>query len=164
VILDRALYRTRQFVRYSNGREADDGAAREILPPRLFALFRSMDGGGRRHHLAVYQRLRQLGVRDPDELAAALLHDVGKGRVSPVTRAIYVVATRVWRGAPQALAGPGGRWWPAMRRLWRHPELGARQVAGSGGSPRLVWLIANHQRTDLDEPALKRLQDADDHS
>ncbi|GIW07208.1 MAG: hypothetical protein KatS3mg060_2013 [Dehalococcoidia bacterium] len=162
----RVVYRTRQFAAYTLGRfgEVDDALAVAALPPALAALYRTMDPAARRHHLAVYRRLRASGCDNPDVLAAALLHDIGKGRVSPVERTVYVLASRVGPWLAHWLAGDGRHGWRALYRLAHHPTLGAALVRAAGGSERLVWLIANHQRRDWDDRDLRMLQAADEAS
>jgi hypothetical protein len=123
-----------------------------------------MDPAARRHHLAVYRRLRAQGCDNSEVLAAALLHDIGKGRVSPLDRTAYVLASRIGPGFVRWLAGDGRRGWRALYRLAHHPALGAALVQAAGGSARLVWLIAHHQRRDLDDRDLQLLREADEAS
>ncbi|GIW10179.1 MAG: phosphohydrolase [Dehalococcoidia bacterium] len=163
--LGRVLYRTRQFAQYTLAARPDTPPVVEaLLSPSLAALFRAMDPASQRHHLRVLARLQGAGVTEPDALAAALLHDVGKGRISPLVRAVYVLARWLAPGLPAWLGGNGRRGWPAMYRLVHHATLGAALVAAAGGSPRVVWLIAHHQRHDLDDPVLQALAAADDAS
>jgi hypothetical protein len=166
MMLGRAVYRTRQFASYAlGGRGAvDDGIALAALPPALGALYLSMEPVARRHHLAVYRRLRAMGCDNPELLAAALLHDLGKGRVSPLARTAYVLASHAGEWLVRGLAGDGQRGWRALYRLAHHPALGAALVEAAGGSPRLVWLIAMHQRRDIEDPDLRLLQAADEAS
>ncbi|MFN8532245.1 MAG: HD domain-containing protein [Dehalococcoidia bacterium] len=161
----RAVYRTRQFAQYALGGAApvDDGAVRAVLPAALATIFLGMDPASQRHHLAVFRRVVAAGCDDPDVVAAALLHDLGKGRVSPLDRTAWVLLERTpWLAS--RLAGDGRRGWTALYRLAHHPAIGAAQVGAAGGSDRLVWLIANHQRNDLDDPGLRILRAADDES
>ncbi|MCS6801716.1 MAG: HD domain-containing protein [Chloroflexota bacterium] len=164
--LGRAVYRTRQFAAYTLGGwgKVDDASAVAALPPPLAALFRSMDAAARRHHLAVYRRLRARGCDTPEVLAAALLHDIGKGRVSPLERTAYVLASRVGPWLVRRLAGDGRRGWRALYRLAHHPAIGAALVQAAGGSERVVWLIANHQRRDVRDRDLQLLREADEAS
>lgn len=165
-MVGRALYRTRQFAVYTLGglRAVNDESATAVLPPALAALFRTMDPAARRHHLAVYRRLRARGCDNAEVLAAALLHDIGKGRVSPLDRTAYVLASRLGPAFVRWVAGDGRRGWRALYRLAHHPALGAALVEAAGGSARLVWLIAHHQRRDLDDRDLQLLREADEAS
>src|SRR2546421_12516754 len=63
------------------------------LPATALPLFNSMSAADQRHSLSVCQGLLERGCTDPDLLAAALLHDVGKaeGRVPFWTRPVIVL-------------------------------------------------------------------------
>ncbi len=151
----RALYRARQFAaalspRFSPRRLA---AAAQVLTPGQLLLFRSLPSQDQAHGLRVLDELTREGEHDPDLLAAALLHDVGKLRC-PLTvweRAFVVVAQRFFPGAV-------ARWGQGQPRGWRrpfvvalqHPQWGAEMVSAVGGSARLIQLIRLHQ----DEPGL----------
>jgi len=77
--------------------------AQSILSPALLALFLEMQPAEINHSLEITRRLIASGETDPDLLAAALLHDVGKSR-SPLDlweRAIVVLAKRLIPGVSQ---------------------------------------------------------------
>lgn len=152
----RTLYRIGQGLRALGTRFApvDDAQAEKLLSPALYALYRQMRRSERQHSLRVLRELRAVGHADPDLLAAALLHDVGKVRAPfgvPAKTLVVLVRAIV----PQAVL----RWGSGSARGWRrpfavsvqHPAWGAEMVAAAGGSPRTVELIARHQDT-LDGP------------
>ena len=82
-----------------------------------------------RHALEVYRRLRDASVTDPSALAAALLHDCGKGAVPVWLRILYVLRpSLIDRIAREDAAGrPRRRLAPASSRGDR-----CAQGAGSG--------------------------------
>ena len=63
-------------------RPVEDARAARYLTPDLFALYRRMRRAERQHSLRVMDALIEGGHSDPDLLAAALLHDVGKIRTA----------------------------------------------------------------------------------
>src|SRR5215467_484381 len=113
--LKRAAYRLRQ-VRQQLGfvapLSAEDQAevTRAIstsvinhVPTKAISLFQTMSPADQQHSLRVYRGLQSRGCTNKDLLAAALLHDVGKGqgRVPFWTRPLIVIGKRC---APQLLA------------------------------------------------------------
>ncbi len=154
-------------------RPVDDALAARYLSPELAALYRRMRRSERQHSLRVLRRLLDAGQTDPDLLAAALLHDVGKVR----TR--FWLPEKVLVVLVKALA-PGAyrRWGSGPARGWRrpfavsiqHPAWGADMVAAAGGSPLAVELVRRHA-DHLDGPPqtgadrlLLALQSVDDQS
>lgn len=165
-------YRARQFFQNLSARPqpADLVAAQTYLAPALYAIFCQMDPADQAHSLKVFNSLQAEGEEDPDLLAAALLHDVGKASMRP----------SLWERVLAVLAAPfiGQRWksWADQpARGWRkafiiaaaHPDRGADMVRQAGGSKRLEGLIRYHQSKTLnglgsDEVyLLRRLQNAD---
>ncbi|HZP25881.1 MAG TPA: HD domain-containing protein [Dehalococcoidia bacterium] len=157
--LARPLYRTRQFLGALRPRvsaaELED--AKRFLGPQLFALFSSMMLRDQRHSLDVFRLLDDQGCHDNDVLAAALLHDVGKGRVRLWERVVYVLAGALARPL-QSRLGNGAK------RLRDHAAIGAVQVAAAGASPQLVRLVAEHEDRQLSpsDAPLRLLRSADD--
>ncbi len=153
--LAQARYRIWQFWRSITPRplDATDRAiVDETLPADARALFASMSRNDQRHSLTVYRALRERGNDDPDLLAAALLHDCGKGggRVPLWVRPPLVLLHTF---APKALRRltrkpPVGerveRWRQPIYNAWNHPEIGADLAADAGLSPRAVLLIRTH--------------------
>lgn len=119
------------------------------LPEAGRALFATMTLNDQRHSLTVYRALRERGCEDPDLLAAALLHDSGKGsgRVPFVVRPV-VVLLRAF--APLALEWLARAPRPWFRRPFyyasRHAGIGADLAAQAGLSTRVVTLIRTHHQ------------------
>lgn len=130
---------------------ADHAILDATLPAAGRALFFSMTRNDQRHSLTVYHALRERGCADGDLLAAALLHDSGKGggRVPFVVRPL-VVLLRAF--APRALDWLARSPRPWFRRpfynAWRHAEIGAELAARAGLSPRVVTFIRTHHQTN----------------
>ena len=152
----RAFYRVGQGLRalFTHLSPVDDAPAERLLSPALYALYRRMRRSERQHSLRVLRDLRAVGHSDPDLLAAALLHDVGKSR-APFGVPAKTLVVLVRAVAPQAYrrwgSGPACGWRRPFAVSVQHPAWGAEMVAAAGGSPRTVELIARHQDT-LDAP------------
>lgn len=118
--------------------------------------------------------LEQAGHKQPDLVAAALLHDVGKdlAKFSWWDRTIVVLGQRFF-------PNQSSKWATGEPRGWRrpfvvkaaHPCWGAKAASASGSSPLTVQLIHFHQDQpkDLSEhneltELLVLLQWADDES
>jgi hypothetical protein len=97
-----------------------------------------------RHALDVVARLERAGETDPDLLAAALLHDTGKGRrVRLWHRVAVVLLGAVGPGVLTRLAveDPGSWRYPFWVHL-HHAELSARAAVAAGCGPRVAAFIA----------------------
>lgn len=152
--LEAARYRVFQVWRSLAARPLDDedrAILAVTLPDAGRALFATMSVNDQRHSLTVYRALRERGCEDADLLAAALLHDSGKGsgRVPFVARPL-VVLLRAF--APRALA-----WLARSPRPWfrspfyyasRHAAIGADLAARAGLRERVVTLIRTHHQPD----------------
>src|SRR2546430_11912511 len=92
--MSRAAYRIRQGLHALSPRRAhDDGnIARAQLNDGEWLLFQAMETRDRRHAVEVMSRLRSEGIEDRELLAAALLHDCGKGSVPVWLRSLNVLA------------------------------------------------------------------------
>lgn len=162
---DRAVYRSRQL--FGSLRPRIDIRARDhayaLLSDGERALFESMMARDQQHGLDVYSRLRGQGHAARDLLVAALLHDVGKGRIALWHRAAYVLLDAGAPGLVERLATPSDAsgWRPALYRCRHHAELGARLAADAGSSARVVELIRSADDDTGDEGALA-LKAADD--
>ncbi|MFQ5879589.1 MAG: hypothetical protein ACE5IZ_05400, partial [Dehalococcoidia bacterium] len=118
----RAIYRARQFLggltaKVEGHEQAQVAAA---LGPHQH-LFYAMTRRDQRHCLDVFHQLRRRGCADGPLLAAALLHDVGKGDVRLWHRAAYVLLAAVSPRLVEALAdGDGCGWRGALAALQDH--------------------------------------------
>jgi hypothetical protein len=121
-------YRVRQFLRAVVARVSEEELEQisDVLTPASLDLFRSMDVQDQRHGLDVCAALRQAGHANPDLLAAALLHDVGKSAAwLPVwQRAIIVLVERF---APGMLA-----------RVSQHASQSISKPASPGHRPERI--------------------------
>lgn len=151
--LSRARYRVWQALYRLSARvtSAELSPVRDLLPPAGQALFATMSRGDQRHSLDVEAALAATGCTDRELLAAALLHDVGKGehRVRFVMRPTIVLLRKFAPGLLHSLAGPGATtavpaWRLPFRDAWHHAELGSLLAAQAGLSPRTVELIRTH--------------------
>ena len=151
--MKQALYRLDQFRRAYTDAPTKKGLdlAQSVLSPQLFELFSRLQPFEQAHAIRVLEGLIIQGFNDPDLLAAALLHDVGKARhpLRPMERAVAVLARKLlpkkcnfW-GQGEATGIKAGIVVKACHAAW-----GAEMAARAGGNKRLVWLIAHHD-TDL---------------
>jgi hypothetical protein len=175
-------YRSRQFFHAMFPR-LDAGhidQARSILRDGEMALFLAMERRDQRHGLRVLHHLIDAGETDRDLLAAALIHDCGKGRVQLRLRILNVLAPwaveALAKAAPSngasdrnlrgttAVSPPAG---PELRaaayRLVHHAHLGAEMARRAGSSEATVRYIsggaAEHERAKMSS-----LRAADDRS
>ena len=161
----RAVYRGRQF--FGALRPQIDASLRmEALGPLRESerqLFEAMTRRDQQHCLEVYRRLRAQGHDDHDLLTAALLHDIGKGRVALWHRVAYVLLEAGAPGLLARLAAPGeGRGWrQALYRCRHHPKLGAELARRAGSSSSVVALIGAEE-VATDGGLLAEVQAADD--
>lgn len=178
-LAERWLYRASQFFAAVGfgGRVnwADMAEARRVLGPALFGVFAALPQPYRRHGIAVYRRVREVGGDDTALLQAALLHDCGKfdpasGRQVTVWHRVAVVLLGAVEPGKAVLArlsdgrlGPFGLLYPFYLSR-EHPRLGAQRARQHGASPETVRLIANHQGYGGTDEMLQRLQAADDRS
>src|SRR3990172_8379609 len=102
----RAAYRSRQFfgaLRARVGEEERLEVAAHLTPAEQ-DLFYAMEPRDQRHALNTLGILRAGGQRDPSLLAAALLHDVGKGPIRLWHRVAFVLLKAVTPGLLKRLA------------------------------------------------------------
>jgi hypothetical protein len=164
-VISRLSYRARQLRRtLSPGITPHDlREAESALGGDLYSLFAAMQPADQRHCLDVYRRLRADGEEDPDVLAAALIHDAGKGgdsasRIRTWHRVVYVILATLPSAALDRVArGDGG-----LGRLHRHGEATLRLVRGAGASERITELLEVMESRRRDDPRARRLLAADD--
>ncbi len=121
---------------------------RQVLSPELAELFFRLAPAERSHSVRVLETLRSQGFTDPDLLAAALLHDVGKSRVSlRLHERVLIVLKEFFfrRGIHRNRRNTNSRLELVYRVAKEHPEWGAEMVLEAGGSERLSWLVRMHQ-------------------
>ena len=145
-------YRIEQFLRALTARhtisEERIEQAAQILRPEARALFARQARQDQRHALAVYETLRREGHSHPDLLAAALLHDVGKGaaQLPAWQRGVFVLAERFVPGMlDRAIHDETGSWWRSLADYAGHAEIGAHWAEKAGCSPLTVALIRRHE-------------------
>ncbi|HEY8491932.1 MAG TPA: hypothetical protein VIO14_13175 [Dehalococcoidia bacterium] len=164
----RAWYRVRQFreaVRAAapGGEEDERAVVAAYLTETQQSLFFTMTRRDRRHSVQTCRLLLEQGHRDPDLLAAALLHDVGKGRIRLWHRVAYVLLSAAAPRLLRRLARPGGEGWRAvLYRSLHHPEAGAAQALAAGASAETARLIREHHAPATDDERLRALIRADE--
>lgn len=140
--------------------------ARRVLPNDAWPLFASMPVADRRHALDVADRLVARGHDAPDVLAAALLHDVAKGRRMRLWHRVAGVLLEAF--APSLLR----RLAVAQPDSWRHPfwlylhhgPMSAELAASAGCSPTTTRLIGGLAVGASEAQLLRALKAADDAS
>ena len=163
--LARSLYRSRQFFRSVGASISEEDRAE--VAGRLDAdqqrLFSTMTARDQRHSLDVLRALQQQGQRDPELLAAALLHDVGKGPIRLWHRVAYVLLHAASPGLLRRLASDeGAAWRQALAACADHANRGAALVKAAGGSDGLVGLVLHHEETGENvDPRVALLRAAD---
>lgn len=161
-----AVYRVWQVWRSITARpldEADRAILRELLPPGGRELFAAMSINDQRHSLSVYHKLLARGCEDDDLLAAALLHDSGKGsgRVRLWVRPPFVLLRAFAPGVLRWLARePRPFWRRPFYNSWHHAAIGADLAARAGLPERVVLLIRTHHQPNGPAAALHAVDDA----
>jgi hypothetical protein len=144
----RAAYRSRQFFGALRARLGEEERAEVAahLTPAEQRLFYSMDLRDQRHALDVFRVLKSGGQRDASLLAAALLHDVGKGPIRLWHRVAFVLLKAVSPRLLRRLAsGDGPGWRGALARSLDHAERGAALAEAAGSTAETVRLIRLHR-------------------
>ena len=126
---------------------ADDDFARRVLTVGEYDVWSKMTVADRRHSVVVARRfVTFVPHADEAEIAAALLHDVGKV-LAPLTTTERIVATLI-----RPIARP--RRWHAY---YRHEEIGLDLCRTIPSRGRTLELLAG-----VDDPMFDALQRADD--
>jgi hypothetical protein len=165
VPLARSAYRARQFVLalFPKFEEHHHDLVRGVMSDGELALFESMDRSDRRHGIRVMEHLMTDHHADRDLLAAALLHDCGKGRVPLWLRVAYVAAPWfVGRLAGETASG-SHRTDSAAYRLVHHAEIGAELARQAGSSEATVRYISG-SAAEHEHDKIAVLRAADDRS
>jgi putative nucleotidyltransferase with HDIG domain len=164
-LFNRPLYRTRQFFgslrpRFQDNERAEAAA---LLGNRLWPLFESMSARDQRHSIDTFRLLREQRCVDVELLSAALLHDIGKGRLAGARvrlwhRVVYVLLAA---GAPPLLRrltnGRGG-----LANIHHHSERGAVVAEAFCVGPDAVEMIRRHHDEDIADERLRMLRVADE--
>jgi hypothetical protein len=172
-MISRLAYRSRQFWKALFGRRKNltSESFLHYLTPSQQQLFRRMQPSEQVHAFQLLKSLETAGQVQPDLLAAALLHDVGKilYPLSIFDRVIIVLGKRLFPHGIQRWAEgtPKGLRLPFVVAE-HHAEWGAELAAQAGANSLIVELIRRHQEHHLPIPAaqserlLAVLQAADD--
>jgi hypothetical protein len=168
-----AVYRVRQFIRAARAllRPPDIGEEwlARWLPARAVDLFWAVPRYDQQHALRVLRTLQEQGHSNPDLMAAALLHDVGKtvprsGSLRLWHRVIVVLMRAVephvvWRIGNNATKG----WRRPFYVQQHHAAIGAQLAREAGCSARTAELISLHEDPLglADDPLLAALKAAD---
>lgn len=154
--------RLRQF-RHAGACPTDEDLAlgRQWLTPALFDLFSAQHPRDVVHSANTARWLLTRGHTDPDLIAAALLHDLGKGHQRRLDRVAHVVASNL--GVGRRLANPGSRFdlRRAIARSRAHGAAGAETLRELGAPIRVVDLTALHHEPAGEDRMLALLQQAD---
>jgi len=139
------------------------------LPSSARTLFYTMSKADQQHSLRVCRGLLAQGYVEPDLLAAALLHDVGKaeGRVPFWTRPTIVLSKVLAPGwLKRSAIHPHNfttrhvpRWQQALSYAWWHADVGAELAAQAGLSERAALYIRTHHQPDGPAAALHRIDE-----
>ena len=162
VTTNRAAYRIRQFWHAINAGYLTQSASKEVsafLNSAKLDLFYSQSSIIQQHSYRVMNLLRVSGHDDPDLLAAALLHDVGKTRM-PVKwweRPFVVLVQSLMPALSATLAsGPPESWRRPFVVQSKHADWGAEMAEGAMSSAITVILIRRHQDPAEREVGMER--------
>jgi hypothetical protein len=168
-----AVYRVQQFIQAVGAWFWPEGIEEALLSrylsPQGVDLFRTMPRYDQQHALRVYRTLQREGHEEPDLLAAAWLHDVGKtapgsGGVWLWHRVAVVLMRVFWPGLLEQVGrDEPGSWRRPFFVLLHHAAIGAELALRAGCSPITVDLIRRHEdvASQADDPLLAALRAAD---
>jgi HD domain len=175
VTISRLAHRFRQFwnALLNPAKRITSESLSHHLTPAQISLFRQIQPSEQVHAYQIFMHLINAGQTNPDLMAAALLHDVGKIRypLSIFDRVLTVLGKRIFRDASKRWAAgtPHGLRMPFVVAE-RHAEWGAALASQAGATSRTVELIRHHHDLHLPDPGsqtrllLAALQAADDES
>jgi hypothetical protein len=170
-----AWYRIQQFWQIVTARpltpDGQTAVNHTLTAPGQRELFQKLSLSDQWHSLRVMQTLQAAGHNDRRLLMAALLHDVGKTKLSLTLwdRTLIVLFSFLWPGKVAEWGEGDGRDWrrPFVVKA-RHPEWSAEMAAAAGCSPLSVSLMRRHQdklpetAVTPEDQLLRQLQWADD--
>lgn len=173
----RFRYRVWQLGQIMRARPLPPAAHREIaviLSPAEQSLFYQFSRSDQGHSYRVMRLLQLRGEENQALLAAALLHDIGKTRVTLHWWERVVIVLAMVAGKDAAARWGQGEpygWRKALVVKAQHPTWGAEMVQAIGGHPLTIRLIRYHQDVLAPDAAatpennlLRSLQWADDQS
>jgi hypothetical protein len=161
------VHRVGQFVAHVRARvdPAEEALVGRVLPPSAQALFQRMPVADRRHGLDVAQRLIASGHDDRDLLAAALLHDAGKGhRLRLWHRIAGILLEASWPRMLRRLATNDPRSWRHPFHLYLHHGAISAELAVTAGCQARTGAFIRGQPAETDAPLQAALKAADDAS
>lgn len=154
--------RIRQFKDASRLPVATDYAlAQRLLTPTLFAMFEAQHPRDIVHSAATAAWLESRGTADEELLAAALLHDIGKGEQRRADRVAFVVAHRTGVVGLLARERSQVELRRALYRSLHHSTTGADRLERAGAGARVVDLVRRHHDPPGQDVMLALLQRAD---
>ena len=135
-----------------------------------YAWFCSLPRDLQWHGLQVMHDLQHAGIDRSDMLAAALLHDAGKGEGSsgPLVRAFIVLAVQLapdWSARRKELDYREAQGIDRVLAIaYQHPQIAAERARQCGCDPITIDLIRYHQDTERGktDPLLRLFQQVDD--
>jgi hypothetical protein len=171
----RLAYRASQFWNAIPGsrKRVETKRLLPYLKPAQIVLFQRMKPFEQVHAYRMLVRLKDSGHRDPNLLAAALLHDVGKilSPLSLLDRVVIVLGQRLFpRCARRWSEGTLNRFRRPFIVAAHHPDWGADLAMRAEVSSLTVELIRRHQQPIPSNPDADRdrllavLQAADDNN
>lgn len=152
--------RIQQYFAASRVPSADDFALAEAhLSASLLALFRAQHPRDIVHCAATARWLLGRRHDNPDLIAAALLHDIGKGEQRRRDRVAHVLLGRA--GAFVAIEDSRVALRGALWRSRHHSELAVALLRAAGASDRVIELSRLHHANPGEDAMLAVLQEAD---
>jgi len=156
--LRRTSYRLRQVLRGFRAAlsESEARSVRALLSEPELRLFLGMEARDRRHAVDVMRWLRTHTEPSDALLAAALLHDVGKGPLRLRDRVTFALLEAAFPRLLDRLASQrSARGRRALWALRHHPRLGASLLSEVGTRAEIVELVARHtERAGPTAPAV----------
>lgn len=151
----------------------DESLAQEYLSSKELTAFRAMSRAEQLHSVQVLRIVLEQKAQTPRTLAAAaLLHDVGKGRyhLAVWQKTFAVLVTALFPSLARSLGRDEGLalFHAPFTVLAHHANWGGAILRCHGSNPEVVWLVEHHEdnherwRDHAYSDLLQRLQSADD--